>query len=59
MLFGCLWISLKIIFEVCDGDAFNTASSLVYKWQWQSLLLPSDCDGVCFSKDSDVYYKWQ
>ena len=22
MLFECLWISLKIIFEVCDGDCF-------------------------------------
>ena len=21
-LLGCLWISLKIVFEVCDGDCF-------------------------------------
>ena len=60
MLFGSLLITLgEHIFTSATESVLNKASSFSFKWQWQSLLLPSDCDGVCLSKASDLYYKWQ
>ena len=56
---GVFWLAWKLFLKSVTETAFNIAASLLYKWQWRSLLLPSDYDGVCFSKDSDVYYKWQ
>ena len=53
------WLAYKIFLKSVTATVFDKTSSLLHKWQWRSLLLPSNCDGVCFSKDLDFYYKCQ